>query len=149
MSIVSAPSWVPASLPVAGAVAGASQENLIIHHVQLALASAVPERKGMERRRETRHPYPYPVHLTPVDTQGRALPDEAPVTVLGRHISNHGLDFNHLRPLPWRRVIASLPSVDERWIGLLMDLTWCRFSQHGWYDNGGRFLGVVGSPLNG
>ena len=33
------------------------------------------------------------------------------------------------------------------WIGLLLELTWCRFTRHGRYDNGGRFLAVVPSPL--
>ena len=27
-----------------------------------------------------------------------------------------------------------------------MDLTWCRFNGHGWYENGGRFLAAVNLP---
>jgi len=29
-----------------------------------------------------------------------------------------------------------------------VDLAWCRFNRHGWYDNGGRFTAVVPSPLS-
>jgi hypothetical protein len=25
----------------------------------------------------------------------------------------------------------------------MMDLTWCRFGRHGWYENGGRFLQIL------
>jgi len=94
-----------------------------------------------------RHPFPYPVHLTPVDAQGRPQLAEA-ITVLGKHLSNHGLDFYHREPLAWQYVVASIAGGENRWLGFLMELTWCRFGQHGWYDNGGRFLSVTPSPLN-
>lgn len=142
----SAMSWFPVSSPTAGAVVGDRQDPLL-DQVELVLAAASPERKGMERRRETRHPFPYPVHLTPVDPQGRPLLAEA-FTVLGKHLSRHGVDFYHREPLAWQRVIVSLPSGDNRWVAFLMELTWCRFGQHGWYDNGGRFLAVAQSPLS-
>jgi hypothetical protein len=32
-------------------------------------------------------------------------------------------------------------------VGLVVELAWCRFSRHGWYDNGGRFIAVIPSPL--
>jgi hypothetical protein len=147
MSTISSVSWMPVSSPTCGALAGDRQDPLL-HNVELALAAAAPDRKGLERRRETRHPYPYPIHLTPVDENGRPQLDEA-MTVLGKHLSNHGLDFYSREPLPWQRVVASLPSSDTRWVAFLMELTWCRFGQHGWYDNGGRFLAVANSPLNG
>jgi hypothetical protein len=146
MSTISSASWFPVSSPAAAVVVGDRQDPLQ-HNVELALAATSPERKGLERRRETRHPFPYPVHLTPVDPQGRPQLDDA-LTVLGKHLSQHGLDFYHREPLPWQRVIASLPSGDGRWVAFLMELTWCRFGQHGWYDNGGRFLSVAVSPLN-
>ena len=146
MSTISSTSWLPASPPPPEAVVGGRQEPLQ-HLVELALAATSPERKGLERRRETRHPFPYPIHLTPVDAQGQPQLDEA-LTVLGKHLSQHGLDFYHREPLPWQRVIASLPSGESRWVAFLMELTWCRFGQHGWYDNGGRFLCAAVSPLN-
>ena len=146
MSTISSASWFPVSTTATIPAAGDRQDPLL-NQVELALAAALPDRRGMERRRETRHPFPYPVHLTPVDDQGRPLLDEA-ITVLGKHLSTHGLDFYHREPLPWQRAIASLSGGDHRWVAFLMELTWCRFGQHGWYDNGGRFLSVAQSPLS-
>jgi hypothetical protein len=146
MSTLALSSCFPVALPTAGATAGNRREDPIRETVQLALASVRDERKAAERRRESRYPYPYPVHLTPVARDGQADVEET-IVVLGKHLSEHGLDFYHREPLPHRRVIASLPDGENRWIGLLLDLTWCRFSRHGWYDNGGRFLSVASSPL--
>lgn len=146
MSTISSACWGPASSTSTGAAVVDGRDPLL-NNVELALAATIPERKGSERRRETRHPYPYPVHLTPVDDHGQPILVEA-LTVLGKHLSNHGLDFYHRHPLAWQRVIASLPSGENRWVAFLMELTWCRFGQHGWYDNGGRFLSVTVSPLN-
>lgn len=114
--------------------------------VQLALACSVPDRRGLERRRETRHPFPFPVPLTPLDDRGQPLVDQT-FTVLGKTLGDQGFDFFHLRPLAHRSVIASLPDGDGGWRGILMDLAWCRFCQFGWYDSGGRFLEAVESPL--
>ena len=146
MSTLAHSSRFPVVLSTAGATAGSRQEDPIRQTVQLALAGVHDQRKTLERRRETRFPYPYPVHLTPVATNGAPDVGETFV-VLGKHISDHGLDFYHREPLPHRRVIASLPDGNQGWIGLLLDLSWCRFSRHGWYDNGGRFLAVTDSPL--
>jgi len=44
-------------------------------------------------------------------------------------------------------MIASLEGKETRWVGFLVDITWCRFTQHGWYDSGGRFLHAVPSPI--
>ena len=57
------------------------------------------------------------------------------------------LGFYHQQPLPYRHMIASLQGHDARWLGFLVDITWCRFTQHGWYDSGGRFLQGVASPV--
>jgi hypothetical protein len=119
--------------------------DAISQSVQVALTGAQVER-NVERRTETRHPYPYPIHMTPVDRLGRPLLDETFV-VVGKHLSNHGVDFYCAQPVEWTRVIASFALRDGGFISLLMDLTWCRFSRHGWYDNGGRFVSVVDSPL--
>ena len=114
--------------------------------VRLALFHVQPTRRGRERRLEARHPFPHPVHLTPVGA--RTLEPCGPTFVaVGKHISDHGLDFFYHDVVPYRRIIASLPWQDGGWLGLLMDLTWCRFTGHGWYENGGRFLRVVPSPL--
>ena len=114
--------------------------------VHLALFSVQPIRRMSERRLESRYPYPYPVHLTPVDILGQPILDDT-LIVLGKHLSDHGIDFYHREPFSHRRVIASLPVGDRGWIAFLLELTWTRFSRHGWYDNGGKFKATVNPPL--
>lgn len=104
-----------------------------------------PNRPGIERRREQRFPYPYPIRLTPVTTDGSVPPAES-VVVLGKHLNEHGLDFYFNEPLPYRRVIASFERNGREIVHLLLELTWCRFGRHGWYENGGRFLQVLPGP---
>jgi len=122
------------------------QPSRIASSIRSALSAVDPGRKALERRRESRYPYPYPVHLTPLHASGQPEVLRTFV-VIGKHLSPHGLDFYFRLPLPERRVIASLDGGAAGWIGLLLELAWCRFSRHGWYDNGGRFLAVVPSPL--
>jgi len=122
----------------------ASGEEAILRCVQFALQRAHAARAGQERRRERRHPFPYPVKLEPVGVADDEL--ARPITVLGKHLSNHGLDFYCQQPLPYRRVIATFSFGQRQSIQMLMDLSWCRFSEHGWYENGGRFLSVVSRP---
>ena len=100
----------------------------------------------MERRREKRYPFPFLVHLTPVDEDG-VTPCGESIVVVGKYISERGLGFYHSQPLPYRRVIASSEGPRGDWFGFLLDLSWCRFTRQGWYESGGRFLGVVNSPL--
>lgn len=140
LSIVDAQAVLPPAAPTA-------DDDGVKSLVRLAIANPHPERQYVERRREKRHPYPYPIYLTPVERDGRT-PQGKTIVVVGKHISDHGLDFYHREPLPYRRVIASLACGTGQWIGLLMDLSWCRFCRHGWYDNGGRFLSAVTSPLD-
>jgi hypothetical protein len=139
-TLVEAARAIPAPKP------GSVEDEQIASQVRLALCSPYPERGTFERRRETRHPYPYPVYLTPTARDGRT-PEGKTIVVVGKHLSDHGLDFYHREPLPHRRVIASFACGSGQWVGLLMDLSWCRFCRHGWYDNGGRFLHTVPSPL--
>lgn len=105
-------------------------------------------RTGPERRREHRFPYPYPIRLTPVTTDGSVSPAES-IVVLGKHMTEHGVDFYYNEPLPYRRVIASFERGGQEVVHILMDLTWCRFGRHGWYENGGRFLQLLAGPSHG
>jgi hypothetical protein len=144
MSTLTFDSHLPVALPSVGATDGNRREDAIGFAVELALRCPRPLRPGKERRREERYPYPYPLYLTPLDApRGR----DATIAVIGRQLSLHGVDFYHREPIPHRRVIASLDAHEQGWVGLLLELTWCRFNRHGWYDNGGRFLAVVDSPL--
>jgi len=113
--------------------------------VRNVLLNGKSERVLTERRHKKRHAYPYPLFLTPVSDDGTAIKEET-FAVLGKHLSEGGLDFYHTQPLSYRRVIVSLELAGGQWVGLMMDLSWCRFNQHGWYENGGRFLFTTRSP---
>ncbi len=99
-----------------------------------------------DRRCDRREPFPYPIYVTPIAADGSAVKEET-IVVLGKHISERGLDFYYQAPLPYRRVIASWECSDGRWLAIVLDLKWCRSNRHGWYENGGRFLQIVDSPL--
>lgn len=122
-----------------------SREEALGRQVRLALACSHPPRKVTERRRETRHPYPYPVYLTPLDSANEPVAEQT-VVVVGKHLSEHGVDFYHRAPFAHKRVICSLHIGEKRWVSMLLELTWCRFSKYGWYDNGGRFLNTTATP---
>jgi len=110
------------------------------------LTTLYPKREFVERRGDNRYPFPYLVHLTPVADDGRT-PDGDTQVVVGKHLSERGLGFYHSQPLPYRRVIVSLEAGGGRWLAFLIDLSWCRFTQQGWYESGGRFLQSVLSPV--
>jgi hypothetical protein len=132
--------------PRAGSFSARSSKDPIATSVHSALEAIEPGGRGLERRRESRQPYPYPIHLTPYGDDGRPLSRQTFV-VIGKHISASGLDFYCRQPLAERRVIASLDCGREGWVGLVLELAWCRFGRHGWYDNGGRFVAQVRSPV--
>jgi hypothetical protein len=136
---------LPAAPVRTGSTRRNDNEQRIRTSVQQVLGSLHPALHQAERRREKRHPFPYPVYLTPVGRSGLTPAGET-IVVLGKHLSELGFDFYHRDPLPHRRAILSFET-GSTWIGVLIDLAWCRFGRHGWYDNGGRFLAVVPSPL--
>jgi hypothetical protein len=102
--------------------------------------------QGSDRRCDRREPFPYPLDITPIAADGRVLHDET-IVVLGKHLSERGLDFYYQAPLPYRRVVASWECPDGDRPALLLDLRWCRCTKRGWYENGGRFLQVLTAPL--
>lgn len=95
-----------------------------------------------ERRCDRRFPYPYLVRLVPVAADG-FTPVGCPMVVVGKHLSERGLGFYHPEPLAYRYVIVTLETVRGVHMSLLADLNWCRFTGHGWYESGGRFLEIV------
>ena len=112
------------------------------------LTNLYPHGDLAERRSEHRYPFPHLVHLTPIDEDNTVRHDET-VVVVGKHLSGRGLGFYHPKPLPYRRMIASLEVGTDAWIAFLIDLSWCRFTKQGWYESGGRFIESVTSPLEG
>lgn len=125
---------------------GEQTDDLVRRQVWGLLAGLYPPAKQIERRADQRFPYPHLIYLNPVAADG-VTPLAGSVVVVGKHLSEHGLGFYHQQPLPYRRMIASLANHDNRWLGFLIDITWCRFTQHGWYDSGGRFLQTAPSPV--
>ena len=123
-----------------------SPDDLVRHQVWGILTAMYPAGKTLERRLDQRFPYPHLLYLTPVGADGRTPIGDA-VVVVGKHLSERGLGFFYQQPLPNRRMIASLELSDAQWAGFLIDITWCRFTQHGWYESGGRFLQIVPSPF--
>jgi hypothetical protein len=109
------------------------------------LGALYPQHDLAERRKDTRYPFPYLIHLTPVGSDG-VTPEGKTIVVVGKHLSERGLGFYHPQPIPHRRMIASLES-HGHWLGFLIDLKWCRFTRQGWYESGGRFLQSVLSPI--
>ena len=136
----------PARLSPAFLASLGRQDNSIIYSIQSALSAVEPAPRLIERRRESRYPYPYPVHLTPYGKDREPDVDRTFV-VIGKHLASHGIDFYCRQPIADRRLIVSLDCGSEGWVGLVLELGWCRFNRHGWYDNGGRFIAVVPSPL--
>ena len=99
-----------------------------------------------DARREVRRPYPFLLTLVPVDEQGETLQGNT-FTVVGKNLSSRGIGFFHQDPIPYRRVVVHLEGVAGKQVRALVELTWCRFTRHGWYDSGGRFLDLSPTPL--
>lgn len=106
------------------------------------ISRILPKMITNERRKDFRYPYPHLVYLTPVDSSGQPLNDLTTV-VVGKNITERGIDFFHHQSLPYRRVILTLESEDGTRASVVTDLLWTRFTRQGWYDNGGRFLYIL------
>lgn len=122
-------------------------DTSVSQRVNSLLAALYPQGAIIDRRREQRYPYPHLVYLTPVAEDG-VTPAGDSIVVSGKQLSENGLGFFHQQPLPHRRMIVSLDQGRGQWLGLIIDLSWCRFTKFGWYESGGRLLEVVTSPLN-
>ncbi len=119
-----------------------SDEQDVQARVHELLLRMYPPEPAMERRHDRRYPYPHLVRLTPAGASG-CTPVGPTLTVVGKNLSERGLGFFHTQPLPDRRMIVSFDAGNGRWLGLLVDITWCRFITAGWYESGGRFLQSV------
>jgi len=116
-----------------------SLDDEVASQVWELLSTLYPRHDLGERRRENRFPFPYLIHLTPVDQDG-ITPDGETIVVVGKHLSERGLGFYHPKPLAHRRMIASLEMADSQRLAFVVDLSWCRFTKQGWYESGGRFI---------
>lgn len=110
------------------------------------LATLYPKDEISERRQGNRYPFPYLIHLTPV-AEGGVTPEGDTLVVVGKHLSERGLGFYHPKPISHRRMVVSLEADNGQWLGFLIDLNWCRFTRHGWYESGGQFIQTVLAPI--
>jgi hypothetical protein len=116
-------------------IAGPDDVQMRVRELLAGLYPAGP----FERRRDQRFPLPKLIRLVPVDAAGAKLFDAA-VVVSGKQISEAGLSFFHPQPLAHRLVVAMLEKSDHTPIEFLLDVDWCRCTQLGWYESGGRFV---------
>jgi predicted RNA-binding Zn-ribbon protein involved in translation (DUF1610 family) len=111
-----------------------------------AIAGKQPITQRLERRRDTRYAYPYPLTLTPLES---ALRGDARVSIsaIGKHLTIHGVDFYTTSPIAAKEVICQFhsPSCGH---ALVVELHWCRHNAQGWFENGGRFLRVWKTPAS-
>lgn len=133
----------PPTLAVASATPSAGSD--VGTQVRALLTSLYPKVRHRERRSTHRFPYPHLIRLTPVLADGPVLCDAERLVVAGKNISEAGICFFHHGPLALRRAIVSLES-NGGWVNFLTDLTWCRFTRHGWYESGGIFLAPAPTP---
>ncbi len=105
---------------------GAADQQDVQARVHELLLRMYPPGPPVERRHDRRYPYPNLVRLTPAGANG-CVPAGPSVTVVGKNLSERGLGFFHTQPLPERRMIVSFDAGNGRWLGLLVDITWCRF----------------------
>ena len=131
-------------LSFAGA-GGVATDQAMRHQVWELLSGTYPAIERLERRAEQRFPFPHLIYLHPIALSEAV--DHRALVVVGKDISERGLGFYHREPISHRRMIASLLSHDDHWLAFLIDLSWCRFNKHGWYDSGGRLLGTARSPM--
>jgi len=97
-----------------------------------------------ERRDGARFPYPRLIRLSPLPADGKVA-SRAPVTVVGKHLSEDGLGFFHHAPLPDRQMLAQLDLPGGGTGTFQIVLRWCRFIRDGWYESGAKLVRVVPS----
>lgn len=100
-------------------------------------------RRQADRRQELRYPYPRLVRLIPLDDATLALAEPRLLVVVGKQLSEQGFSFFHPGPLPHRKVRVEFERGDGSLLALALDIHWCRFTRHGWYESGGTFIGVL------
>ena len=97
-----------------------------------------------DRRVQQRTPIPFLFELSPATAEPAEFTRRS--VVVGKDITERGIAFYHDQPLPYRRVLLSIDLPDECLVELEVDLLWCRFTSVGWYESGGRLVGVHNLP---
>lgn len=112
-----------------------------VEHLVAELAASWHDRRKLVLpRRWHRAKYESSIALTPIDEHTFEPRGEA-FLCEGRNISPGGVAFVHAQPLPHRLVAITFPARDGRALACLATrLNWCRFTRHGMYHSGGKFL---------
>lgn len=126
----------PVSLPPAKQAADPEVREAVWN----VLSELYPSGKAYERRRERRFPFPQLIHLS---SNQETMPLAKRIVVVGKHLSERGLGFFHRDPLSERQMVATFERAGGLWNSFLIDLSWCRFTRHGWYESGGRLLQLL------
>lgn len=93
----------------------------------------------LQSRRWHRLPYRKSILLTPIHEEtDQPIADQRVAT--GQDISLGGICFLHDHPLPYRRITVTFPRDNGHIESLVIRLRWCRFTRHGFYQSGGKFL---------
>lgn len=109
--------------------------------VRRVLANLYPGIGDHDRRQTPRFPFPYLVQLQPLAPDGVSRQGPT-LVVVGKQVSEAGLGFYHPKPLPTRVASVTLSAAQES-VQLLLELLWTQFTEHGWYESGGRFVRVL------
>jgi hypothetical protein len=117
--------------------ASAAADDRLQAQVRELLAGLYPA-GPFERRRDQRYPLPKLIQLRPANAEGAAVGPA--IVVSGKQICDSGLSFFHPTPIAYRLVLASLEKNDRTTAEFLLDIDWCRCTQLGWYESGGKFV---------
>lgn len=115
-------------------------ENLI----RRLVADKTPLDRRLERRRDSRYAYPYPLRLTPLDAAQRG-DFSMSISAIGKHITIHGVDFYTGHPVAAKEVVCQFAAGNAS-LAVVLELNWCRHNAQGWFENGGKFSRIWKSP---
>lgn len=132
--VSSQPYWQPLQV--------SQSENPLASAVWQVISKIYPDSPPNERRQSTRYPFPYLIQLQPVSDVATTTRVGSPLVAVGKQISESGLGFYHPKPLPGRYSVVFLQGGGAA-VAVLMELIWTRFTEHGWYESGARFLRLL------
>lgn len=112
--------------------------------IRRAIAGKQPIDRRLDRRRDARYAYPYPLMLLPLDAAIRGERDRQ-IAAIGKHLTIHGIDFYTTSPVAAKEVLCQFHSSSGDY-ALVIELNWCRHNIQGWFENGGKFLRVWKKP---
>lgn len=103
-----------------------------------------PANNGPERRKSPRVAIPVLIRVTPLDGL-TGNPVGPTMTAVGKDLGKKGIGFFHQAALPHRlvRIAFDAPGVQD--LSVEVELSWCRFSNLGWYESGGKLLRMIES----